>query len=499
MPQTITKISLPHIYEARDYQQDFWDAFHGEGIHKGKDYNIFVLNWHRRAGKDMTCWNAAIERTAEEPMTCKYAFPTGDMSRDNLWESYTNDGLRFTEFVPEALRVKRNKGDDGLNDSLKRIELLTGGSIRVISAHKPGRLRGGNSKLFVLSELQAMDPSVIDIIEPILEANHGILIVNLTSNGDSAAKRMIDNWKHDPKVYVSILTVEDTPVFIEEQMVRIRRRTVERFTARGQSEEEAHAFVDQEYYCKWDSPVVGSYFGSGMRRAQDEGRITRVPHEELLPVETWWDLGVDDSMSIWFVQLFNREIRLIDYYESSGEGFAYYSRLLKGQLEGFERMKYYSYSKHLAPHDIKVRNMGENAKTRLEVAKAVGIKFTPVKRVGLKEEGIEAIRSIISRCWFDNEKCARGIDALKGYKKEWNEKMMIYSDRPVHDWTSHGTDAFQTGALTKPTVANPDDGGRVTRTATHKGVRQQTTYATPDGKQVLNLDFRSAYRGKRRR
>lgn len=501
MTQTTTKISLPHIYEARDYQQDFWDAFHGEGAHEGKEYNIFVLNWHRRAGKDMTCWNAAIERTAEEPMTCKYAFPTGDMARDNLWESITNDGLSFTDFVPMELRVRRNKTDEGLNDSLKRIELVTGGSIRVISAHKPNRLRGGNSKIFVLSELQAMDPIVIDIIEPILEANGGILIVNLTSNGDGSAKRMVKDWQDDPNVYVSILTVEDTPVFTEEQMERILSRTIKRFLARGQSEEEARAFVRQEYYCDWDSPVVGSYFGAGMRRAEDEGRITTVPHEDLLPVYTWWDLGVDDSMSIWFVQLFNREIRLIDYYESSGEGFAFYSRVLRGQLEGFERMKHYNYASrgHLAPHDIKVRNMGEDARTRQEVAKAVGIDFTPVKRVSQKEDGIEAIRSILSRCWFDEKNCKRGIDALKGYRKEWNEKMMIYEDRPVHDWTSHGTDAFQTGALTKPTMDTGNEGGRVTRTVNHGGMRHQTSYATPDGKQVLNLNFRDAYRGKHRR
>src|ERR1017187_4576307 len=126
MMQTTT-IRLPYLYQARDYQLPFWDAFHS-----GK-YRIFVKVWHRRGGKDITDWNAAVERTAEEPMTCKYAFPTGDMARDNLWESYTNDGHRFTDFVPEGLRVRRNKGDDGLNDSLKRIEFITGGSIRIIS------------------------------------------------------------------------------------------------------------------------------------------------------------------------------------------------------------------------------------------------------------------------------------------------------------------------------------------------------------------------------
>lgn len=441
-------VDLPYKYKARDYQQDAWDAWYGVGKHTGKVYDIFVFVWHRRAGKDITCWNMAAEFTVEmNGGTCKYGFPTNDMARANLWEAYTNDGDRFTDFVPEPLRIKAHKGDDGLNDSLKRIELITGGSIRVISTHNPNRLRGGNDKLFGLSEFQNMDPQVIDIIEPILEANHGRLLVNMTANGDSAAKQILQGWVNDPRVYVSVLTVDDTPVFTAEQMVRIRRRSIERFTARGQSEEEANAFVDQEYYCSWDSPVIGSYFGSAMRRADEQGRIARVPYETQLPVHTFWDLGVDDSMSIWFVQLFNREVRLLDYFESSGEGFAFYAKVLSGQHQGFERMKDYVYGKHFAPHDIKVRNMGKDARTRQEVAKSVGIDFEVVKRVSAKEDGIEAIRTVLGRCWFDAERCKRGIGALKGYKKEWNEQMMVYKDNPVHDWTSHGTDAFQTMAL----------------------------------------------------
>lgn len=493
-----TLIQLPHIYDARSYQDDFWDAFHGEGKHKGKEYKIFVKVWHRRAGKDLTDWNAAIERTAEEPMRTTYAFPTSDMARDNLWESYTNDGLRFTEFVPKELRLRKHKADDGLNDSLKRIEFITGGSIRVVSAHKPGRLRGGNSKLFVLSEFQAMDPMVIDIIMPIIEANGGVLLVNMTANGDSAAKGMMEAWEADPEVYTSTLTVEDTPVFTADQMVRIRRQTIERFLARGLSEEEANAFIDQEYYCSWDSPVIGSYFGAAMRRADEEGRITVVPHEDQLPVQTWWDLGVDDSMSIWFVQLFNREIRLIDYYESSGEGFAHYAKVLAGQMESFERMKNYTYNRHLAPHDIVVRNMGKDAKTRQEIAKSLGINFEIVKRIAQKEDGTEAIRGILSRCWFDEEKCKRGVSALKGHKKEWNDKMMVYGDKPVHGWTSHAVDAMQTGAITNPEPKTDKPNGRVIRTANSRQRRnRQPMTVNPDGTMTLNLDMKGAY-GKNR-
>jgi len=434
-------ISLPHIYKAREYQDDAWEAFHGVGAHKNKNYRIFVFNWHRRAGKDMTCWNMAIERTAESPQTCKYAFPTNDMARANLWEAYTNDGLRFTEFVPNDLRVKAHKNDDGLNDTLKRIELITGGSIRVISVHKPNTLRGGNDKIFVLSEFQNMDPIVIDIIEPILEANHGILLINMTANGDSAAKGMLEAWKQDPTVYVSVLTVDDTPVFTPEQMIRIREQTIKRFLARGQSEEEANAFVDQEYYCSWDSPVSGSYFGAAMRRIEEEGRLRNLPYESQLLVNTYWDLGVDDSMSIWFVQLFNNEVRVIDYYENSGEGMRHYINELN--------KRNYTYGKHFAPHDIEVRELTTGV-SRKETAAKLGINFQTVKRPPKKEDGIDAIRNILTRCYFDRTKCQRGFDALKSYRKEWNEKMMVYSSTPVHDWSSHATDAFQTLALSNP-------------------------------------------------
>lgn len=493
MAQTQT-ISLPYIYKARSYQKEFWDAFYDE------KYRIYVKVWHRRAGKDMTDWNAAIERTAEEPMTCKYAFPTNDMARANLWESYTNDGLRFTDFIPMELRERANKTDDGLNDSLKRVKFVTGGSIRVISAHNPERLRGSNDKLFVLSEFQAMDPMVIDIIMPILEANGGTLLINMTANGDSAAKVLLEAWRKDPEVYVSELSAYDTPVFTHDQLDRIKRDTIVRFEARGQSEEEAIAFFSQEYLCSWDSPVIGSYFGAAMRRADTEGRITKVPHESTLPVYTYWDLGMDDSTSIWFLQMVNRELRCIDYFESSGEGLAYYARVLSGNHEGFERMKYYDYAGkgHHAPHDIEVRELATGV-SRKESAKKLGIDFKTVQRPTRKQDGIDAIRNILSRCWFDEVNCRRGIAALKGYKKEWNEKLMVYGDRPVHDWTSHGTDAFQTFALSNPQPLVGTEGGRVVKTVGAARGTAPTTLVQPDGSMTLNLDFRRAYGGKRRR
>jgi phage terminase large subunit len=494
-------IRLPHIYtpNERPHQIDFWDAFHGEGRHKGKNYRIFVKVWHRRGGKDMTDWNAAIERAAEEPMTVKYAFPTSEMALDNLWESVTNDGLAFTDFVPMALRKRRHVRDDGLNDSLKSIRFINGSNLRVISAHRPERLRGGNSKLFGLSEFQAMDPRVVDIIMPIIRLNGGALLANMTANGDSAAKTMLDFWKTQPDVYVSEVSIEDSGLLSPREMESIFAETIASYRARGLSEEEAIAFVRQEYYCDWSAPVIGSYFGAGMKYAEQEGRIARVPHETNLPVFTFWDLGIDDSMTIWFVQFVGREIRLIDYYENSGEGFAHYAQALNGQLEGFTRAKKYSYgfngrSTHYAPHDITVRNMNKEVSTRLEEAKKAGIDFQIVKRVAHKEDGIEASRSILSRCYFDKVNCARGISALKGYHKEFNKELRVYYNEPVHDWTSHGSDGFQTLSTSK-LIKNADvssSAGRVTKSSSGALHKQPATLVLANGQVVLNTDPRKA-------
>jgi hypothetical protein len=163
----------------------------------------------------------------------------------------------------------------------------------------------------------------------------------------------------------------------------------------------------------------------------------------MVKVNTYWDLGIDDSMSIWFTQLVGREIRFIDYLESSGEGLQYYARELD--------KKGYLYDKHYAPHDIAVRELGTGV-SRLESAKSMGIKFEQVARPDTKEDGINAIRVVLPRCYFDKNKCKRGIAGLKGYKKEWNDKQMVYKDHPVHDWTSHPTDAFQTMALSNPRI-----------------------------------------------
>lgn len=179
--------------------------------------------------------------------------------------------------------------------------------------------------------------------------------------------------------------------------------------------------------------VDGAIYKKELELCSDEKRITSIPYDQTLPVTTFWDLGVADSTCIWFAQMVGREIRLIDYYEASGEGLPHYAQILTE--------KKYIYGKHWAPHDIQVRELG-SGRSRIETAKQLGITFEICPNIAI-EEGIHAARMVLPRCWFDEKKTMRGLDCLRNYRREYNDKLGEFKSSPVHDWASHASDAFR--------------------------------------------------------
>ncbi|MGH8443893.1 MAG: terminase [Solimonas sp.] len=186
----------------------------------------------------------------------------------------------------------------------------------------------------------------------------------------------------------------------------------------------------------------GAYYATQMLEAYRTGRVTAVPYDTGLLVETWWDLGVDDSTAIWFVQRHGLEVRVVDYYENSGEGLAHYARVLREK----EMRHGIGYGQHIGPHDLTVRELGNDAKSRLQAAGELGIKFevAPMLKVA---DGIEAVRRLLPACWFDEERTAGGRRALEHYRKEWDAVRGCWKDQALHDWSSHSADAFRTGAI----------------------------------------------------
>lgn len=422
-PQTI-----PYHFKARDYQIPFLKAVEASINGKSK-VRYFMQVWHRRSGKDKTGIADAIPRKLlQEPCLVKAVYPTLVMGRQNLWDGIGSDGFRYREHIPPFIR------DGKPNDTTMKMTIKGGSIFQIGGSDNPDSLRGGNPKLFVFSEWSEQDPYAWDVVEPILRENGGIAIFNMTPKGDNHARAMFDYAKDNPLWHVELLTAEDTGIWTPKQLMEILEDITKRFEANGRSRTEAQAYFEQEYMCSFKSPVVGAYYGEAIRKAEQEGRITKVPVVDSVPVETAWDLGIDDSMTIWFFQTVGLEIRFVDYYENSGEGLAHYAAKLAE--------KGYLYGRHFAPHDIEVRELG-TGKSRLETARGLGIKFTTVEKLGI-DDGINACRTIFSQCWFDKDKCSRGINALKNYRKDWDEKNKVFKNNPKHDWASHGADGFRT-------------------------------------------------------
>lgn len=194
----------------------------------------------------------------------------------------------------------------------------------------------------------------------------------------------------------------------------------------------------------FESSNEGLYYGRQLIEARQQGRIRYVYYDANVPVHTAWDLGYNDSTAICFFQQCGQEIHLLEYYENSGESLIHYLHYLKN--------KPYTYGKHLVPHDATIHEYSTGL-SRVEVARDYGIQFTIAPDIGINE-GIDATRNLLNRCWFDEAKCTQGITDLESYKKEWKDRYGCWSSRPLHNFASHGADAFRILAIGIGRLAN---------------------------------------------
>jgi hypothetical protein len=421
------EISVPHKWRPRDYQKDLWAALEG-GCKRA------VAVWHRRAGKDSVSLNWTIREAFRRPGMYWHILPTYKQGRKIVWNGMTKEGRRFLDHWPAEAIVRARDDDMTL--------WLEGGSIwQVIGTDDVDSLVGTNVIGAVFSEYSLQNPAAWNYLRPILAENGGWALFIYTPRGRNHGYRLLEMAKENPKWYAQSLSVMDThslhkkgePHDQEPEAVSDEREA-------GMAEE----MIQQEFYCSFDAPLVGSYYGDYLIRAKEDGRIGRVPFESQLAVDTFWDIGVNDSTAIWFVQRMGREIRLIDYYQHSGVGFEHYAKIL--------RERPYVYGEHWGPHDLSVREISAEAKSRVETAMEHGIRFNVAPKLSV-QEGIEAVRKLFSRFYIDEAKCETGLNALRQYVKETIEGAEqpdgtpVYRDKPKHDWTSNAADGLRTMAL----------------------------------------------------
>ena len=403
---------LPFNFRPRPYQLPILKALDGGATRA-------VAVWHRRAGKEKTLLNYTAKKTVERIGAYFYLFPTYAQAKKAIWDGRDRDGFPFMGHFPPQW-VKRK------HEQELKIECMNGSIFQLIGTDNIDAIMSTNPIGCVFAEYSLQDPRAWDYLRPILTENGGWAAFDFTPRGKNhgyalyqLARKLMEDG--DPRWFAQKLTVEDTGVVSQADIERERRE--------GMDEE----LIQQEYYCSFEGVQVGAYYGREMAAAQAAGRICGVPYYPELPVHTWWDLGIDDAMAIWFTQDVGREVHAIDYYENAGEGLPHYARVL--------RERGYTYGTHNAPHDIQVRELG-SGKSRLETAAALGIKFEIVPNIAL-QDGIDAARLFIARVWFDRDKTERGRNALVSYHKTWDEKRKMFLAQPYHDWSSNGADGFR--------------------------------------------------------
>ena len=405
------EIQVPDNWRPRDYQLDLWKYLENGGKRA-------VAVWHRRAGKDLLSVNWCVTAALKRKGLYWHLLPTYNQGRKIVWDGMTRDGRSFLEHFPKELWANVNNTD-------MRLELKNGSIYQVVGTDNVDRLVGSNPVGVVFSEYSLQDPRAWDLVRPILAENGGWAVFIYTARGRNHGYDLFNMANRNERWFCQRLSIDDTSVLTQEAIEEEREA--------GMPEE----LIQQEFYCSFDAPLVGSYYGSLMAKALAEERIKNVPYEPRLEVHTSWDLGMGDSTAIIWFQQFGNEYRIIDYYENQGEGIPHYVKVV--------RDKDYVYGRHIAPHDIKVREMG-TGKSRFEVARDLGLRFDICPNIQI-DDGIEAARSIIPRCYFDEKKCSILVEALRQYRKDYDEKNKVYKNRPLHDWSSHGADAFRYLAL----------------------------------------------------
>jgi len=434
-------INLPYKFKPRDYQMPVMRAMVPElfppeptelelmmGITPETPANVrnAVLVWARRHGKDKCAINILVCRAMiDVPGYYLYMAPEASQARKIVWQGIGSDGMKFIDHIPKPLiKVKR--------DQEMYIELINGSVIQVGGADNFDSLVGTNPKGIVFSEYSIQNPAALQYFRPMLVENGGWALFPFTPRGHNhgydlhkiAKKRYEEN---DPDWFYQAVNIDESTR--DDGTAVVTREQYDKEIENGMPE----ATAMQEFYCDFDQGMPGAYYADIMSKLHKKGNIGNFPHDPKLQVITSWDIGLNDATAIWYVQVFNGVPRVIDYEEEANTSIAeWISRV---------NAKPYNYYAHIGPHDLEHREQFSGF-TRLQQAKELGFYFDVAPKMPISD-GIEASRALLPTCQFDESSCRQGIEALMAYQRKYDESLKIFKDRPLHDWSSHGADAWR--------------------------------------------------------
>lgn len=423
-------ITMPHDWYPRDYQLPALQAL-DEGCRR------VIMLWHRKAGKDTTALNWVAARMMDEPISCLYMLPEFGQAKRIIMRELNDRGQTYLDQAfPKEIRAGEPNTQEGF------LRLKSGSVLQLGGFDTIDRYIGAGPRLVVMSEY-ALSPHAErawQLLQPILLRNGGTAIFPYTPRGPNHGLKLYETGVKNPgDCFVSKLGCDETGITVTTaggEVISLPE-AVRRDVESGQIDEE---FARQEFYCDFTSPNSGSYYGRMLDMAERQGRITNVAWDPALPVYTWWDIGFDDATAIWFVQAHRGgELRAIDYLEDEGKPLSFYlGKLNDRRADGWM----FEQRGQLVPHDFAAKHFTTGTSAE-QAARELGWRMTVVPATGV-QEGIDAVRRVLPRFWFDAARCEIGLKRLRMYSKAWSKQLQRFTG-PLHDANSHCADAFRTG------------------------------------------------------
>ncbi len=382
-------------------------------IHDLMDSKRFgVVVAHRRMGKTVSAINHLIkDAVLNQKDAPRYAYiaPTYGQAKRVAWDYL----VKYAEPLGGTQNITELRVD------------FWGRRIQLYGSDNPETLRGQYFDGVILDEIGDQNPKIwTDIIRPALADRKGWCLFIGTPKGHNHFKELRDRAEKEEGWGLLEFKASETGVVDDTELK----------AAKNEMGEDKYR---QEFECSFDAAVEGSYYGQILNELEEKKHMQEIPREELSRTFTAWDLGMGDSTSIWVAQLVGTEVRLLDYYENHGVGLDHYSKWIRDND--------YEKAEHILPHDVRVRELG-TGKSRMEMLEEAGLEIKIAPRMSL-DDGIQAVRRLLPRCWFNVPKVQIGLNCLRNYRRDYDEKRKIFYERPLHDWSSHGSDSFRYLAL----------------------------------------------------
>lgn len=408
-----------------------------------KNYHARAQRWavlvaHRRFGKTVGTVEDLIERAIKHLEAGRpnprlgYIAPFRNQAKGIAW----NYLKQYTEFMPMR----------SVNEADLMVRIADA-EIQLFGADNPDAIRGRYFDDVVLDEYADFNPRVWpEIIRPALADRGGAATFIGTPKGHNAFYHLWLAAQDDPEWFRMMLKASETGVLSQEELASMRKLM----------SEDQYA---QEMECSFEAAIVGAIYGKWMQQAEDDGRINNQNvHDPRFPVYTAWDLGFGDSTAIWFYQLGHNEIIIIDYYENNGEGIKHYCEALAGHkilddgkkgepIEAHAHRAKYNYHTHYVPHDAANKTQAANGRSIIDQMRQYGV-WTDTVMVECipavsQQNSIEAARFTLPICYWNRDNCHYGIEALKQYRFEYDADRKVFKDKPLHNFASHSSDAFE--------------------------------------------------------